>query len=158
MSGTLEQVSTNLRSLWVVGHEVTPIPVGGRVVVLEVATPVGTPGPPPHYHDDCAEFFYVIAGRLGIMKDGEWTSHGVGEHIEVPRGTVHTFRNEGDVEARTITGFEPMGFERWFEEFGYDTTEPGAREASVSDSTIARIIEGSARYGMIITPPAGQSA
>jgi hypothetical protein len=24
-----------------------------------VVTPVATPGPPPHYHDDTAEFFYV---------------------------------------------------------------------------------------------------
>ena len=84
------------------------------------------------------------------MKDGEWTSHGPGEHVEVPRGVVHTFRNDGDDEVRTITGFEPAGFEQFFEEFGVDASEPGAFEASVSDDTIQRVIEGCGRFGMII--------
>jgi hypothetical protein len=86
------------------------------------------------------------------MKDGEWASLGPGDHVEVPRGVIHTFRNEGDEEARTITGFDPMGFERFFEEFGCDTTEPGAFETSVSEETIRRVVEGCARFGMIIAP------
>ena len=68
----------------------------------------------------------------------------------VPRGVVHTFRNEGDEEVRTITGFDPVGFETWFAEFGFDDEEPGAFDASVSEDTIRRVIEGSARFGMII--------
>jgi mannose-6-phosphate isomerase-like protein (cupin superfamily) len=152
MSQALSQQSTRLRSLWVIGHKVTPLTVGNRVVVVEVTTPVGVPGPPPHYYEDCAEFFFVTAGRLGVMKDGEWASLGPGDHVEVPRGVIHTFRNEGDEEARTITGFDPMGFERFFEEFGCDTTEPGAFETSVSEDTIRRVVEGCARFGMIIAP------
>lgn len=78
MTKILDGASTQLRSLWVIGHRVTPITVNDRVVVLEVATPAGVPGPPPHYHEDCAEFFFVTAGRLGVMKDGEWTTLGPG--------------------------------------------------------------------------------
>jgi mannose-6-phosphate isomerase-like protein (cupin superfamily) len=126
MIDTLTEPTTQLRSLWVIGHRVTPIPVGGRVIALEVATPVGVPGPPPHCHEDCAEFFFVTAGRFGVMKDGEWTSLRPGDHVEVPRGVVHTFRNEGDEEVRAITGFDPMGFEGFFQEFGVDVATPGA--------------------------------
>ena len=61
MYGITDQ-STALRSMWVIGHRVTPLTCAGRVVALEVATPPGVPGPPPHYHEDCAEFFYVTAG------------------------------------------------------------------------------------------------
>ncbi len=150
MEATINRASTALRSLWVIGHRVTPITCGGRVVALEVATPVGVPGPPPHYHEDCSEFFYVTAGRFGVMKGGEWLSLGPGEHVEVPRVAVHTFRNEGDEEVRTITGFEPMGFEAFFEEYGIDTADPGAFEASVSEATIQRVVEGCSRFGMII--------
>jgi mannose-6-phosphate isomerase-like protein (cupin superfamily) len=148
------QASTKLRTLWVIGHKVTPIPVGDRVASVQVATPVGTPGPPPHYHEDCAECFFVTAGRLGIMKEGKWTTLGPGGYVEVPRGVVHTFRNEGDEEVHTITGFDPVGFETWFEEFGFDEEEPGAFEASISEDTIRRVVEGSARFGMIIAPEA----
>lgn len=155
MDGTMEQRSgTSLRSLWVIGHRVTPITCADRVVALEVATPVGVPGPPPHHHEDCAEFFYVTAGQLGVMRDGEWLSLGQGEYAEAPRGTLHTFRNDGDEEVRTITGYEPMGFEAFFEEFGYDASEPGSLEASVSEESIQRIVEGCARFGMIIDPNA----
>ena len=126
------------------------------MVALEVATPAGVPGPPPHSHEDCAEFFYVTAGRLGVMKDGEWTSLGVGEYAEIPRNTIHTFRNDDKQEARTITGFEPTGFEPFFEEFGFDAGETGSFEASASEESIQRVVEGCTRYGMII--PGAQTA
>jgi quercetin dioxygenase-like cupin family protein len=152
MSAVIEHQGTKLPAMWVIGHRVTPIVVGGRIAVLEVATPVGVPGPPPHHHTDCAEFFYVTAGRLGVMRDGEWISIGPGEHVEVPRGVVHTFRNDGEQEVRAITGFEPMGFEAFFEEYGVDTAEPGAFEASISEEMIQRVIEGCSQFGMVIAP------
>lgn len=74
----------------------------------EVATPPGVPGPPPHYHEDCAEFLFVTAGSLGVMKDGIWGSLPPGGHVEIPPGVVHTFRNDGDQEVRAITGFAPI--------------------------------------------------
>ena len=146
------QAATELRALWVIGHRVTPIPVGDRVAALEVVTPHGIPGPPPHHHEDVSEFFFVTAGRLGVMMDGEWTSMGPGDYAEVPPGVVHTFRNEGDGDVHTITGFDPMGFEGFFEEFGFDAAEPGAFEASVSDESIRRVVEGCSRFGMILAP------
>jgi mannose-6-phosphate isomerase-like protein (cupin superfamily) len=142
--------TTAARTRWVIGHRVTPIGVGGRVAALEVATPSGVPGPPPHYHEDCAEAFFVTVGRLGVMKDGEWTSLGPGEHVEIPRGVVHTFRNESADETRAITCFEPAGFEAFFDEFGVDAGEPDAFEASVSEESIRRVVEGCARFGMIV--------
>jgi mannose-6-phosphate isomerase-like protein (cupin superfamily) len=147
-----QEAAASVRSLWVAGHRVTPLTCAGRVVALEVATPIGVPGPPPHYHDDCAEFFYVTAGRLGVMREGEWVSLEPGQHAEVPRGVLHTFRNEGADEVRAITGFEPAGFEAFFEEYGIDATQPGAFEASVSAEAIERFVAGCSRFGMIIPP------
>src|SRR5262249_20620860 len=121
MYNTISQdPDTSTRALWVIGHRVTPLVCAGRVVALEVSTPAGVPGPPPHYHEDCGEMFYVTAGKLGVMRDGEWVSLEPGQHAEIPRGVVHTFRNEGDDEVRAITAFEPGGFEAFFEEFGID--------------------------------------
>ncbi len=152
MAPATNNTRTRLRSLWVLGHRVTPIPVSGRVVVLEIITPPNTQGPPPHQHNDCAEFFYVISGKLGVMIDDRWTSLGPGGYAEVPRGVTHTFRNEGEQVVHAITGYDPPGFEKWFEEFGYDTDQPAAYESSLSAETLARVAEQSVRYGMIITP------
>jgi hypothetical protein len=75
-----------------------------------------------------------------------------GGYVEVPRRTTHTFRNEGEGEARTITGYDVPGFEKWFEEFGYDAEQPGAYEASTSESTLRRVEQESSRYHMILAP------
>jgi quercetin dioxygenase-like cupin family protein len=139
-------------SLWVIGHRVTLLPVGGRIAAIEVVTPAGVPGPPPHHHEDCDECFYVIAGRLGVMTDNAWVSLAPGGYMNVPRGTVHSFRNDGPGEVRVITGFEPQGFERFFLEYGVAADEAGAFESSVSEATIARVVEGCAQFGMIIAP------
>ncbi len=138
------------RSLWVIGHRVTLLPVGGRVAAVEVLTPPGVPGPPPHHHEDADECFYVTSGRLGVMTDGAWTSLGPNEYMNVPQGIVHSFRNDGAEDVSVITAFEPHGFERFFLEYGVDVDEAGAFEASVSDATIARVVEGCAQFGMIL--------
>jgi quercetin dioxygenase-like cupin family protein len=147
------RVDTNeTRSLWVLGNRVTLLPVGGRVAVVEVMTPAGVPGPPPHHHEDADEFFYVTAGRLGVLRDETWTSLGIGDYMNIPRGSVHSFRNDGPDEVHVITGFEPQGFERFFLEYGVDVDEPGAFETSVSETTIARVLETCAQFGMILAP------
>jgi quercetin dioxygenase-like cupin family protein len=138
------------RSLWVLGHRVTLIPVGGRVAAMEVVTPAGVPGPPPHYHEDVDECFFVLDGRLGVLAGDEWASLAPGEYRNVPRGTVHTFRNDGESDVRVITGFEPGGFEDFFLEYGVDVDETGAFERSVSEESIARVVEGCAQFGMIL--------
>jgi mannose-6-phosphate isomerase-like protein (cupin superfamily) len=143
-------VGARLRSLWVLGHRVTPIRTDAHASLLEVATPAGVPGPPLHYHEDCTEFFYVVDGRFGVRIADRWTSLVPGGYIEIPRGSVHTFRNEGEQEARLITGFDPPGFEKFFHEFGYDAAEPGAYDRSLGDEAVRRVAEGSARFHMIL--------
>jgi mannose-6-phosphate isomerase-like protein (cupin superfamily) len=142
----------------VLGHRVTLIPAGGRVAAIEVATPPGVPGPPPHHHEDVDECFYVVDGRLGVLCDGDWSSLGPGDYVNVPRGTVHSFRNDGTDEVRAITAFEPGGFEDFFLEYGVDVDEPGAFESSVSDPMITRVVEGCARFGMILAPQPASTA
>ena len=83
------------KSLWVIGHRVTLLPVGGRVAAIEVVTPTGVPGPPPHHHEDAAESFYVISGRFGVMSGDTWSSLGPCEYMNIPRGPCTPFATRG---------------------------------------------------------------
>jgi mannose-6-phosphate isomerase-like protein (cupin superfamily) len=138
------------QSYWVLGHRVTPIETLSDYALLNMVTPVGVPGPPPHYHEDAAELFLVTEGELDVMIDGEWQTLRAGESACVPRGAVHTFRNPGDTDARWVTAFSPRGFERAFVDFGIPVEQAGSVEASVADEVIGRFVAECPRYGMII--------
>ena len=134
---------------FILGHQVTPIVVGGRIAAVDVIVTPHVPGPPPHHHVDSDEFFYMLDGELEIMSDGEWHSVGAGDHFVVPGNTVHTFRVQGDDPARFITGWEPQGFEQFFVEIGIAADEPNAFERSVDDEMIPSILESFVRNGAV---------
>ena len=135
--------------LLILGHEVTPIVVGGRIAAVDVVVTPRVPGPPPHHHVDSDEFFYMLDGELEIMCDGEWHSVGAGDHFVVPGNAVHTFRVPGDLAARFITGWEPQGFERFFVEVGIGADEPDAFDRSTAEEMIPAILESFVRNGAI---------
>jgi quercetin dioxygenase-like cupin family protein len=138
------------QSYWVLGHRVTPIETQSEYALLNMVTPVGVPGPPPHHHDDATELFLVVEGQLDVMINGAWQTLNAGESACVPRGAVHTFRNPGQADARWITAFSPRGFERAFVDFGVPVEQDGAVQASVADEVVGRFVAECGRYGMIV--------
>jgi mannose-6-phosphate isomerase-like protein (cupin superfamily) len=63
--------------------------------------PGGSP-PPKHFHPRQDERFEVKAGELHAGIDGTEHVLGVGDRLEIPRGSVHQMWNPGDIEARAI--------------------------------------------------------
>src|ERR671916_1522391 len=60
------------------------------------------PGPDLHVHREHVDAFYVLEGVLSfpVGPDGERVSLSAGGFVAVPPNVVHTFINEGSVEAR----------------------------------------------------------
>ena len=137
------------KKAFILGHEVTPIIVGGRIAAIDVTVTPHVPGPPPHHHIDSAEFFYMLDGELEIMSDGVWHSVGRGDYFVVPGNAIHTFKVPVEQPARFITGWEPQGFEQFFLECGIDADEPDAFERSTADEVIPQILESFVRNGAI---------
>ena len=99
---------------------------GAYTMFVNVTAPGG--GPPPHWHDNEDEWFYVVEGRAEFFQDGVWTEVPAGTAVFMPRGTVHAFRNAGDTPLKQIIHTAPSGFERFFERIAEEFNREGGPE------------------------------
>ena len=120
---------------------------GGAYFAMEALVPPGG-GPPPHIHRREDETFYLLEGEIQFRLGDETITAGPGDFVNVPRGTVHNFRNAGSETARMVLTFTPAGMERFFEE----TLEaaPNAAEGAPDnlDEVAARYVAAALDYGL----------
>jgi mannose-6-phosphate isomerase-like protein (cupin superfamily) len=62
---------------------------------------------PLHVHREDDEAWYVLSGRLGFRLGDEEFEVGPGSAVLARRGTPHTWRNAGDVEAEFLLVMTP---------------------------------------------------
>ena len=83
---------------------------GGSVSVFTFDVPVGTRVAAAHSHDGFEETIYGLDGVLTWTVDGAPTDVGPGEALLIPRGAVHQFVNNGDVDAKALAIATPGVF------------------------------------------------
>ena len=74
----------------------------GSVALFEFSVPAGARVPIAHSHDAYEETIYGLEGTLTWTVDGRQIDVGPGEALCIPRGVVHRFDNEYDVDARML--------------------------------------------------------
>lgn len=74
--------------------------------VIEERMPPGT-SEVRHWHARARQFFYVLAGTLRIEVEGATHELEAGSGLELPSGTAHQARNDGDVDVRFIVISSP---------------------------------------------------
>jgi mannose-6-phosphate isomerase-like protein (cupin superfamily) len=140
----------------VVGHKyrllATGEQTGGEYAVFEAIVPPGE-GPPPHLHVNDDEMFYVATGAITLVVEGREIESGVGSFALVPRGTVHTFRNDGAEAARLVIMIRPAGLDRFFQEVGVPIRDPAADPPPAPVGHIQKVIDTAPKYGMQIQIP-----
>ena len=62
---------------------------------------------PLHVHHEDDEAWYVLRGRLGFLLGDEEFEAGPGSAVLARKGTPHTYRNAGDVEAEYLLVMPP---------------------------------------------------
>ena len=80
---------------------------GGSVVLFEFSVPAGARVPIAHSHDAYEETVYGLEGTLTWTVDGRQVDVAPGEALCIPRGVVHRFDNEHDVDARMLAIVTP---------------------------------------------------
>ncbi len=82
-----------------------------RYSISEWCLEARTHGPGAHSHAD-DHIFYVLAGTLSLLIDGERSEAPRGSYALIPGGVSHDFENHGEDECRFISINVPAGFEQ----------------------------------------------
>ena len=80
---------------------------GGSVAVFEFDVPAGARVPIAHSHDSYEETIYGLEGVLTWTLDGRRTDVGPVEVLCIPRGVVHRFDNDHEVDAKMLAIVSP---------------------------------------------------
>jgi mannose-6-phosphate isomerase-like protein (cupin superfamily) len=89
---------------------------GGTLLQFEDWHQPGAPGPIEHLHPRQEERLEVLQGSMIVRVGGREEHLTVGQHVVIPPGVPHTFRNTSDGELCALTDFRPaMQLERFFE-------------------------------------------
>jgi quercetin dioxygenase-like cupin family protein len=128
---------------------------GSCFIIEGLLAPGG--GPPPHLHHYEDESFYVLEGNITFQAGGQTVHAKPGDFIHIPRGTVHSLKNEGTVPGRALTIISPAGpkgMQQFFEEAFTSTTDRSASPPLITEELVKRMMAAAARNGTEFVRPA----
>ena len=125
---------------------------GGALFMLEASVPPGC-GNPPHIHQREDETFYLQEGTLTVQVGGKTLTASAGDTVYLPKGVVHAFQNNGNVDAKFLVVAVPAGLEKFFEEAFYPLADYPEAPPTM-DAFMGRVIPAASKCGLEFLPPA----
>jgi quercetin dioxygenase-like cupin family protein len=124
----------------------------GSISMFEFDVPPQATVPIAHSHDAYEETLYGLAGVLTWTVNGEKHEVRPGDVLCIPRGVVHKFENEGDVDATNLAVVTPgvLG-PQYFRDLA------AVVEAAGGPPDPARIVEVMRRHGLTPAAPTERS-
>ncbi|HEX3149680.1 MAG TPA: cupin domain-containing protein [Gemmataceae bacterium] len=124
----------------------------GKYALFEALVGPGG-GPPPHFHSREEEGFYVLEGEITFTVNGERVVAKAGTFANMPVGTPHGFKNEGDRPARMLISLAPAGLEQMFFEVGVPLAEGAMTALPPTKAEIEKLLAVAPGYGITILRP-----
>lgn len=121
----------------------------GKYATFEAIVPPGS-GPPPHIHTREEESFLVLEGRMTFQLQDTRIVADEGTFLNMPAGSLHSFKNEGDRTARLLISLAPAGLEQMFFEIGQPLADDATTAPPPGEAEITRLLEAAPRYGIEI--------
>ncbi len=117
---------------------------GSGYALVEGEHPIGEPRIRDHTHLEHEETFAVLQGRYKVRLGDEMVFADAGDYVFVPRGTPHTYRNDGPGTGRLLNIISPAD--------GVDLlAELGKYAGTPLDETL--LVELHARYRAVLVDP-----
>ncbi|WP_369392039.1 cupin domain-containing protein [Streptomyces sp. CG1] len=85
---------------------------GGALSTQRVTLTQGADGAKPHWHDHCAEMFFLLDGAADILSGEDVVTAGPGDLVVVPPGKPHAFAAVPGADADLLIVITP-GVERF---------------------------------------------
>ena len=121
----------------------------GKYATFEALVTPGN-GPPPHMHSREEESFFVLEGEITFQLGDERFVAGAGAFLNMPIGSLHTFRNESTKPARMLVSLAPAGLEKMFLEVGQPIDDDSMAAPAPTQADIRRLLEAAPRFGIEI--------
>jgi len=125
---------------------------GGAYALMEARVPPGG-GPPPHLHTRETESFFVLEGEMTFSLGNRKVQATPGAFLQIPRGTVHAFKNEGAAPARMLIQVVPAGFDQFMKEFAHPLPSFDSPPVPVTPADIEKLLAVAPKYGIEIKLP-----
>jgi quercetin dioxygenase-like cupin family protein len=126
---------------------ITGAQTNGVYFIMEAIIPSGG-GPPPHIHHREEESFYLLDGTLDMTLGEKTIKATTGDFVQIPRGTVHAFRNAGSTTARMLIFFSPAGMDKYFQEVLEPVQNRSAAIPPITDALIAAMVGAGPKHGI----------
>ena len=125
---------------------------GGKYAMWEAIIPPGG-GPPPHIHSREEESFYVLEGEMTFQLGEETITATAGTFLNMPIGSLHSFKNNTSEAARMILSVAPAGLEEMFFEVGVPLEEAATTAPPPTQEEIQKLLAVAGNYGVEIRIP-----
>ncbi|MFN3149937.1 cupin domain-containing protein [Bremerella sp.] len=125
---------------------------GGAYAMIDATVPPGG-GPPPHVHSREEESFFVLEGEITFRLDDQTIVAGPNTFLNMPIGSLHSFKNESGLPARMLITLAPAGLEKMFLEAGKVLTSPDEQPQPPTEQEIKKLLEVAPKYGVQIHVP-----
>src|SRR5262245_17515399 len=124
----------------------------GKYATFEAVVTPGH-GPPPHVHSREEESFFVLEGEITFQLGDERFAAAAGTFLNMPVGSLHTFRNESNKPARMLVTVAPAGLEKMFLEVGQPIDGDSWIAPAPTQADIQRLLEAAPRFGIELKLP-----
>ena len=124
----------------------------GKYAMWEAIVPPGG-GPPPHVHSREEEGFFVLEGEITFQVGDKRIVAKAGTFANIPVGTLHSFRNESEQQAKMIITVAPAGLEQMFFEVSLPLEQGATAAPKPSTADLEKLMKAAPKYGIEILLP-----
>jgi len=143
-------------AIWTMGERMTlkatqALTGKGLTLIEDFVAPGGEP--PPHFHENEDEAYYILEGEMSVTVGDETFQATPGTFVFLPRLIVHHWQVLGGKPVRFLAIFTPSGVEGFFLAMGEPAQAATPPPPPSGPPDIDKIVQAAGQYGIRLAGP-----